>query len=88
VVSFTPLPLYPWGKSPRYLLDRRLAGPQNKTQEKTGVLRVNIPQSWAPAKGRGAKHITLLDFLKRKSKLKKDGNASSINTKTVFDLFF
>jgi hypothetical protein len=29
VVSFTPLPLYPRGKSPRYPLDRRLGGPQN-----------------------------------------------------------
>jgi hypothetical protein len=29
VVSFTPRPLYPCGKSPRYPLDRRLGGPQN-----------------------------------------------------------
>jgi hypothetical protein len=28
VVSFMPLPLYPWVKSPRYSLDRRLVGPQ------------------------------------------------------------
>jgi hypothetical protein len=28
VVSFTPRPLYPRGKSPRYPLDRRLGGPQ------------------------------------------------------------
>jgi hypothetical protein len=27
VASFTPLPLYPWGKSHRYPLDRRLSGP-------------------------------------------------------------
>jgi hypothetical protein len=26
VVSFTPLPLYPWGNNPRYPLDRRLGG--------------------------------------------------------------
>jgi hypothetical protein len=26
VVSFTPRPLYPWGKSPRYPLGRRLGG--------------------------------------------------------------
>jgi hypothetical protein len=31
VVSFTPLPLYPCGKSPRYSLDRRLGGPQNRS---------------------------------------------------------
>jgi hypothetical protein len=29
VVSFTPLPLYPQGKSPWYPLDRRLGGPQS-----------------------------------------------------------
>jgi hypothetical protein len=31
VVSYTPLLLYPWGKSPRYPLDRRLGGPQNQS---------------------------------------------------------
>jgi hypothetical protein len=31
VVSFTPRPLYPRGKSPRYLLDRRLGGPQSRS---------------------------------------------------------
>jgi hypothetical protein len=29
VVSFTPRPLYPQGKSPLYPLDRRLGGPQS-----------------------------------------------------------
>jgi hypothetical protein len=29
VVSFTPWPLYPQGKSPMYPLDRRLGGPQS-----------------------------------------------------------
>jgi len=29
VVSFTPRPLYPQGKSPWYPLDRRLGGPQS-----------------------------------------------------------
>jgi hypothetical protein len=29
VVSFTPRPLYPRGKSPRYPLDRRLGGPES-----------------------------------------------------------
>jgi hypothetical protein len=28
VVSFTPLPLYTWGKSPRFSLCRRLGGPK------------------------------------------------------------
>jgi hypothetical protein len=31
VVSFTPRPLYPRGKSPRYPLDRRLGGPQGRS---------------------------------------------------------
>jgi hypothetical protein len=31
VVSFTPRPLYPRGKSPRYPLDRRLGGSQNQS---------------------------------------------------------
>jgi hypothetical protein len=31
VVSFTPLPLYPWGKSSWYPLDRRLGGPQSRS---------------------------------------------------------
>jgi hypothetical protein len=29
MVSFTPLPVYPQEKSPRYPLDRRLGGPQS-----------------------------------------------------------
>jgi hypothetical protein len=31
VVSFTPQPLYPQGKSPLYPLDRRLSGPQSRS---------------------------------------------------------
>jgi hypothetical protein len=31
VVSFTPWPLYPQGKSPCYPLDRRLGGPQSRS---------------------------------------------------------
>jgi hypothetical protein len=30
-VSFTPRPLYPQGKSPRYPLDRRVGGPQSRS---------------------------------------------------------
>jgi hypothetical protein len=32
VVSFTPRPLYPQGKSPWHPLDRRLGGPQNRSE--------------------------------------------------------
>jgi hypothetical protein len=32
VVNFTPLPLYPQGKSPWYPLDRRLGGPQSRSE--------------------------------------------------------
>jgi hypothetical protein len=32
VVSFTPHPLYPQGKSPLYPLDRRLGGPQSRSR--------------------------------------------------------
>jgi hypothetical protein len=28
MVSFMPLPLYPWGKRPHYPLDRKLGGPR------------------------------------------------------------
>jgi hypothetical protein len=31
VVSFTPRPFYPQGKSPKYALDRRLGGPQRRS---------------------------------------------------------
>jgi hypothetical protein len=32
MVSFTPRPLYPRGKSSRYILDRRLGGLQNRSE--------------------------------------------------------
>jgi hypothetical protein len=31
MVSFTPRPLYPYGKRPWYALDRRLGGPQTRS---------------------------------------------------------
>jgi hypothetical protein len=33
VVSFTLRPLYPRGKSPKYILDSRLGGPQNQSEQ-------------------------------------------------------
>jgi hypothetical protein len=37
VVSFTPRPLYPQGKSSWYPLDRRLGGPQSQKNEKLQI---------------------------------------------------
>jgi hypothetical protein len=34
VVTVTPQPLYPRGKCPRYLLDRRLGGPQSRSGQR------------------------------------------------------
>jgi hypothetical protein len=34
VVGFTPQPLYPRGKYPRYPLDRRLGGPQSRSERR------------------------------------------------------
>jgi hypothetical protein len=34
MVSFTPLPLYPRGKKPRYPLDRRVGGPQRRSRRR------------------------------------------------------
>jgi hypothetical protein len=46
VVSFTPRPLYPQGKSPWYPLDRRLSGPQNRSgrggEEKNALWRKSV----------------------------------------------
>jgi hypothetical protein len=46
VVSFTPRPLYPQGKSPSYPLDRRLGGPQSRSgsggEEKNSQLQPGI----------------------------------------------
>jgi hypothetical protein len=56
VVSFTPRPLYPRGRSPLYPLDRRLGGPQSrsgrhgevKILESTGT-RTSTPRSSCPS---------------------------------------
>jgi hypothetical protein len=46
IMSFTPRPLYPQGKSPPYALDRRLSGPQNpkeKILDPTGTWPLGRP---------------------------------------------
>jgi hypothetical protein len=42
MVSFTPQPLYPKGKSPWYTLDRGLVGPQNRSR-RGGEEKILIP---------------------------------------------
>jgi len=42
VVSFTPRPLYPQGKSPWYPLDRRLSGSQNRSGY-CGEEKISLP---------------------------------------------
>jgi hypothetical protein len=53
VISFTPRPLNSRGKSPRYLLERTLGGPQGRSgwhgEEKIGdptETRTPIPRNW------------------------------------------
>jgi hypothetical protein len=43
VVSFTPLLLYPRGKSPQYPLDRRLGGPQYRSGRRGGEKNLALP---------------------------------------------
>jgi hypothetical protein len=55
MVSFTLRPLYPWEENPRYLLDRRLGGPQSRSRrcgeekilDPTGILTLT-PRSFRP----------------------------------------
>jgi hypothetical protein len=47
VVSFTPRPLYPQGKSPCYPLDRRLGGPQSRSGRRESNPRTPIIQAVA-----------------------------------------
>jgi hypothetical protein len=53
VLSFTPLLLYPRGRSPRYPLDRRLGGPQNQYGhcgvDKNRVLQGIEPGTFCPS---------------------------------------
>jgi hypothetical protein len=42
VISFTPLPLYPWGKNLLYTLNRRLGGPQSRSW-RYGEVRILDP---------------------------------------------
>jgi hypothetical protein len=55
LVSFTPRPLYPRWKNPRYSLDRRLGGPQSRSRrlEEKKILnpigtRTPTPRSSSP----------------------------------------
>jgi hypothetical protein len=48
VVSFTPRPLYPQGKSPWYPLDRRLGGPQSRSGCGGGEKNSQLPPGIEP----------------------------------------
>jgi hypothetical protein len=48
MVSFTPLPLYPRGKSPRYPLDRRLGGPQSRCWWRGEEKILDPTGTWTP----------------------------------------
>jgi hypothetical protein len=48
VVSFTPRPFYPQGKSPWYVLDRRLCGPQNRSGCSGEEKNSQLPQAIEP----------------------------------------
>jgi hypothetical protein len=54
VVSFTPQPLYPWGKSPRYPLDR-LDGPQSRSG-RCGDEKHLLPFPWSAVRDPGARY--------------------------------
>jgi hypothetical protein len=48
VVSFTPLPPYPKGKSPRYPLERRLGGPQSWSGWRGKEKILDPTRNWTP----------------------------------------
>jgi hypothetical protein len=48
VVSFTPRPLNPRGKSPRYPLDRRLGGPQCRSGKRGEEKILEPTGTWTP----------------------------------------
>jgi hypothetical protein len=54
VVRFTPRPIYPNGKSPWYPLNRRLCGPQSRSEgggEEKGIPLLYLPgiEPWSPS---------------------------------------
>jgi hypothetical protein len=59
VVSFTPQPLYPRGKSPRYPLDRRLGGPQSRSGHVQKRKSLTLPGLELQPLGRSARSQSL-----------------------------
>jgi hypothetical protein len=59
VVSFTPRPLYPRGKSPRYPLDRRLGGPQGRSRRLEKRIFLTLPGLELRPHGRPARSQSL-----------------------------
>jgi hypothetical protein len=59
VVSFTPRPLYPRGKGPRYPLDRRLSGPQSQSGRRGEEKILDHTGTGTPTPGRPARSQSL-----------------------------
>jgi hypothetical protein len=57
VISFTPQPLYSWGRSPWYILDRRLGGPQSPSIRAISSMAKNINIFTVPRNERQLDHF-------------------------------
>jgi len=53
MVSFTPQPLYAWGKNPQYPLDRRLGGPQSQSEYDGESWKIRVVRSGLDSSGSG-----------------------------------
>jgi hypothetical protein len=98
VVSFTPRPLYPQGKSPWYPLDRRLGGPQSRSgrggeeknsQPPPGIEPYNPDRpARSPALYRLSCDGSLLNCNRDKNNNNKNNNNNNNNNKHPFNLLF
>jgi hypothetical protein len=78
LVSFTPLPLYPRGKSPRYPLDRRLWGPRAGMNDAENIKFLTLPGLELRPLGRPARCQSLYRLRYQ--------DRNYILTATIFDL--
>jgi hypothetical protein len=66
VVSFTPRPLYSWVKSPQYQLDRRLCGPQKRSErraEEKNLAPIGTRTPTPPARPARSQSLYRLSYL-------------------------